>query len=141
PMPADSAQSIIERLPANRKVGDAAEWCSMFATGTEARVTLASNDAAKDLSWFAHSTLRVSEPTDAEFLASSSGSLRVWLNGRLMHERGEPQSFRADSDRFAAMLAEGDNEVVVMVGRSAVPAELHLRFRRKSATAQHERLT
>jgi putative heme-binding domain-containing protein len=140
PLPADSAQSIIERLQANRTAGDAADWRSTFATGPEARVTLAPKNAAQAGSWLAQSTLRISEPTDVEFLASSSGSLRVWLNRRLVHERLEPQSFRADSDRFAATLAEGDNQVAVLVGQSAVPAEIHLRFRRKSATAQHERL-
>jgi putative heme-binding domain-containing protein len=88
----------------------------------------------------AHSVLRVNEPTDVEFLGSSSGSLRVWLNGKSVHVRAEPQSFRIDSDRFAATLAKGDNRLAVMVAGSAAPVEFHLRLRRKSATAQHERL-
>jgi putative heme-binding domain-containing protein len=46
-----------------------------------------------------------------------------------------------DSDRFAATLAVGDNRLLVRVGPSAGAVEFHLRFRRKSSTAEHERLT
>ena len=50
-----------------------------------------------------------------------------------------PQTFRVDSDRFAATFAKGDNRLVVQVGSTKEPVEFHLRFRRKSATAEHER--
>jgi putative heme-binding domain-containing protein len=47
---------------------------------------------------------------------------------------------RNDSDRFATTLAKGDNRIHVTVGSTKEPVEFHLRFRRKSATAKHERL-
>ncbi len=133
PLPVESAESIIERLQDS-------ERRTLFATGAEGRLVLASKNSAEGVSWAAQSRVRASEPMDMEFLASSSGSLRVWLNGKSVYERAEPQSFRTDSDRFAATLAKGDNRLVVMVARSAAPVEFHLRLRRKSATAQHERL-
>jgi putative heme-binding domain-containing protein len=82
----------------------------------------------------------VAEPAEIQLLASSSGSLQVWLNGKSIHERRELQAFRIDSDRFAATLAKGDNRLVVQIGSTKEPVEFHLRFRRKSAIAEHERL-
>jgi putative heme-binding domain-containing protein len=82
----------------------------------------------------------VDEATEVQFLGSSTGSLHVFLNDKQIYERKEPQTFRADSDRFAATLAKGENRIHVNVGSTKEPVELHLRFRRKSATAEHERL-
>jgi putative heme-binding domain-containing protein len=132
-LPAKSATSIVDRLRDS-------ERRTQFATGAEGRLVLAPRNAAQDGAWVAQSVVRVNEPADVEFLSSSSGSLRVWLNGKSVHERAETQSFRIDSDQFGGKLTEGDNRLVVMVDRSAAPVEFHLRLRRKSATAQHERL-
>ena len=74
-------------------------------------------------------------------MGSSSGGLEVWLNGKSLFRRDEPRPFRIASDRFAATLATGDNRLAVAVKPSAPAAECHLRFRKKSATAGHERLT
>src|SRR5262249_27360602 len=43
--------------------------------------------------------------------------------------------------RFAGELAKGDNRLLVQVGASGAAAEFNLTFRRKSATAAHEKLT
>ncbi len=108
----------------------------VIATGTEARVML-----AKDGVWAAATYVAVAEPAEVEFLASSTGSLRVLLNGKQIHRRDQPRSFQIDSDRFAGQLVKGVNRLVVETGPGKAGVEFHLRFRRKSSSADHERLT
>jgi putative membrane-bound dehydrogenase-like protein len=138
---ASDAPPIIERFASARKAGDLPDWRTLFATGTESRVRLGPKDSAKDELWFAYTDVAVPEATDVEVLASSSGSLHVWLNGQALHRRDQPRNFQIDSDRFAGTLAEGVNRLLVQVGPSKAVVEFHLRFRRKSAKVEHERLT
>jgi putative membrane-bound dehydrogenase-like protein len=154
PLSAQVTPQIIERFASVRHAGEATDWRIRFSTGTEARVQLAAKDPAKDGPWFAYTEVAVPEPTAVEFLASSRGSLQVWLNGRSLHRREQARDFQIDSDRFAGTLAKGTNRLLVQVGPRLRPSargaegqgrgpavEFHLRFRRKSATAEHERLT
>jgi putative membrane-bound dehydrogenase-like protein len=141
PLSAEVAPRIIERFASLRQEDDTSDWRTRFASGTESRVMLASKDAAKDAVWLAFTEVIVPEPTAVEFRASSRGSLQVWLNGRSMHRRDQAQNFQIDSDRFAGTLAKGVNRLLVQVGPSRAAVEFHLRFRRKSTTAEHERLT
>jgi putative heme-binding domain-containing protein len=134
PVPPQVAPQIVER-------GAPTGGRTQLATGAEARVPLAPKGATKDAVWFASTEVVVPEPAAVEFLASSTGSLQVWLNGRSLHRRDQARSFQADSDRFAGVLAPGANRLLVQVGPSGAGVEFHLRFRRKSATAEHERLT
>jgi putative heme-binding domain-containing protein len=140
PLSAQAAPPTVERFAAIGPAGDTAGWRTLFAAGTEAHVRLA-KDSAKDALWLAYTDVAVPEATAVEFLASSGGSLRVWLNGRPLHRRDQVRNFRIDSDRFSGTLARGTNRLLVQVGAAGAPAEFHLRFRRKSATAAHERLT
>jgi putative heme-binding domain-containing protein len=140
PLPARDAPPVIERLATTGAAGDTAGWGTLFATGTEARVRLAPKDSAKEALWFAFTDVIVPEPTPVEFLASSTAGLQVWLNGQSLHRRDQARNFQIDSDRFAGTLAKGANRLLVQVGSSGVAVEFHLRFRRKSATAEHERL-
>jgi putative heme-binding domain-containing protein len=115
---------------------------TQFAAGTEGRIAISTKEADHG-AWFqARTDLDVSDQTDVEFLASSSGSLQVSLQGKSIYDREQSQSFRVDSDRFSATLAKGNNTLVVsmQVGTTKSPVEFHLRFRRKSAIAGHERL-
>src|SRR5262249_1286845 len=82
----------------------------------------------------------VPEATAVEFLASSSGSLQVWLNGTSLHRRDQSRKYQVDSDRFAGTLVKGGNRLLVRVGPAGA-AEVHLPFRRKRTRADHERLT
>jgi len=84
----------------------------------------------------------VSQAGRAEFRLSSSGTLDVWLNGKLVHHRAEPGRYATDSDRCEVDLESGLNRLVAQVGQATTeaPTELHARFRRKSATERHERL-
>ena len=140
PRPASEAPAIVESLAVIDTKGAPTHWRTENATGVEARIALAPKDSSAGVAWLAYADLSVAEPADVQLLASSSGSLQVWLNGNSIHERKDSQTFRIDSDRFAATLAQGDNRLVVQVGSTKEPVEFHLRFRRKSATAEHERL-
>lgn len=138
PMTAQAALANVLQLASSGSAIDTADWPELSATGTEARVLLSPKQPAKDDMWLAITKVAVSESTAVEFLGSTSGSFEVWLNGKSLYRRDEPRTFRIDSDRFSATLAKGNNPLIVAV-KSA--AEFHLRFRKKSATADHERLT
>jgi putative membrane-bound dehydrogenase-like protein len=113
-----------------------------FAAGTEGRIAIAAKGIENGRWLQAWTDIDVSEQTGVEFLASSSGSLQVALNGKSIHHREKPQNFRVDSDRFSATLVKGNNHLVVSIGVESPesPVEFHLRFRRRSAIAEHERL-
>ena len=113
----------------------------MFAVGTESRLLLAPKEAGKDVLWFAFTDVAVPGPTAVEFLASSRGALRVWLNGKSLFQRDLPRAYQIDSDRFAAELSKGNNRLLVQTSSTNAAAEFHLHFRRKSAKATHEKLT
>jgi putative heme-binding domain-containing protein len=68
--------------------------------------------------------------------------MQVSLNGKSIYDREKAQSFRIDSDRASASLTSGVNHLAVRVagGSADSPVEFHLRFRRKSDLAEHERL-
>ena len=101
---------------------------------------LAIKEVPKDSSWYAVSDVEVPSDTPVEFLASSRGDLEVWLNGKSVHRRESARTFQLDSDRFDGVLQKGANRLLVRTGTATGTAEFHLRFRRKSAKAEHERL-
>jgi putative membrane-bound dehydrogenase-like protein len=141
PLPAHAAPQVIERRARIGPTDDTAGWRTLFATGPEACVRLTAKDSAQDPLWFASADVAVPEPVPVEFLASSTGGFQVWLNGQSLYRRDQARKFQVDSDRFAGALALGANRLLVQVGPSAAPVEFHLRFRRKGATVEHERLT
>jgi putative membrane-bound dehydrogenase-like protein len=128
-------------------IAHAANWDSiglsadrtLFARGPEGRLVLAPKSEAKDV-WLAFTDMAMPAPTAVEFLASSNSTLRVWLNGKKTYERADPRAFQLDSDRFAANLNQGPNRVLVETTGRAGAVEFHLRFRRKSERATHEKL-
>jgi len=138
PVPEQAGPRIIEQFAALGQSSATPGWRTLFATGTEARVLPAPKDAGKDALWFAYTDVDVPEPTAIEFLASSKGSLQVWLNGQSLYRRNQARKYQIDSDRFSGTFARGRNRLLVQVGPAG---EFHLRFRRKSATVEHERLT
>jgi putative membrane-bound dehydrogenase-like protein len=140
PVPAQDVPAVIEHFAPPGSPDRPSEWQPTFATGTEARVSLGTL-AAKNALFLAYTDVAVSEPSAVEFLASSSGSLQVWLNGGSLYRRDQPRNFQIDSDRFPGTLVPGINRLFVQVGPAEAANAFHLRFRRKSATAAHERLT
>jgi putative membrane-bound dehydrogenase-like protein len=140
-VPAANAQLLVERSSRPNQELNRAEWQARFATGTEGRLSLAPRDGPKDGVWFAVAEVAVAEPTAIEFLGSSTGSLQVWVDGKSLHRRESPRNFQLDSDRFAGQLEKGVHRLLVQVGPAPGGVEFHLRFRRKSASAEHEKLT
>jgi putative membrane-bound dehydrogenase-like protein len=141
PLPIEAKRKTIEGHAAIGRTPDLAGWRTLFATGAEARLTLASADAAKDSLWFASTDVNAAAEMPVEFLASSRGSLEIWLNGRSLYRRTQARPFQIDSDRFTGTLDKGANRILVQTGSSDAAVEFHLRFRRKSAKEDHERLT
>ena len=82
----------------------------------------------------------LSEPTTALFLASTNGRLRVWADGKLIHQCSENQPFQPDSDRFQTDLGKGSHRLTLELASAASSTEFHLRFRRKSSSLEHEQL-
>jgi len=113
-------------------------WRTVVAIGIDSRVNFGSaNDGSVRIGL---SEFLVSEGSRAEFRCSSSGTLDVWLNGKQVRRRSQPGNYATDSDRFEADLEPGLNRLVAQVATLG-PAEVHARFRRKSATERHERLS
>jgi putative heme-binding domain-containing protein len=83
----------------------------------------------------------VDEPADVEFLASSNGTLAVWVNDQAVFQRDKPAQFQPDSDRFPAQFEAGLSGLLVRVTTDGEKPQAQLRFRRRSSKAEHERLS
>jgi len=138
PLSSKEAASLIEQVTA---VGlDSPRWPERVQTAGDLRVRPAADKAKEGDVWLALTDVIVTEPTAAQVLAAGNGTLHVWLNGRLVHERKEARPYQPDSDRFSVSFVKGANRLVVQVAAAKAP-EFSLRFRRQSAKVEHERLT
>lgn len=115
-------------------------WQPVFGMDLETRIRLILNKKVEGM-WLAWSELTVPEKTDVQFLAGCSASMRVYLNGKQIHRRDDGQPYRVDSDRFDATLEKGLNRILIHFPSPKTDVDFHLRFRRKSSTAVHEKLT
>jgi len=144
PMPAKVAAELAghlaagESLPTGEK--PAAGWRTVLSTGIEARVQLGPV-TGNDNDWLGFSEIAVGEPTRVEFFTTSTGLATVWVNGKQVYQRDRPVVAGPYPDRFEATLTKGRNRVVVRLAGAKGAGEFQLRLRRKSATADHERLT
>jgi putative heme-binding domain-containing protein len=113
----------------------------LIASGGDSRVDINSEKGVQPGSqWLAYSDVLVAEPTRIQCLASSSGTLQVWLNGRSVYQREKPGEFQPDGDRFEAQLERGMNRLYIHVASLNAASPFHMRFRRLSSSAEHERL-
>jgi putative membrane-bound dehydrogenase-like protein len=146
PLPPETAASLVARSgpsvqPFEPPTGNAGRWQTLFATGTEARLKVKSDELSKAGSVrMGYTDFTLSESTTALFLASSNGKLRVWADGRNIYQRAESQPFQPDSDRFQTDLAKGSHRLTLELASASSLAEFHLRFRRKSSSVEHEQL-
>jgi len=137
PLDRQAAHAALERLS---RPGAPIEGRAVAAAGPDSSLTLSpAGETGEGAVYLAVSDLRFAEPAKVQFLASSNGSLRAWINGRLAYRRDGTGAFRADSDRFDADLEAGPARVVLEVSARR-PTQLHARFRLRSAKADHERL-
>jgi putative membrane-bound dehydrogenase-like protein len=147
PVDRDSAKALVKAFAwpvsgASEPLPAGPERHAMFAAGADARVSLEAGKALADGQvWLAHSRLWVDGSTPVQFLASSNGTLNVWLNGRRIHQRKEVRPYQPESDRFDATLDKGLNIVLVETSAQRANSQFHVSFRRKTSTAEHERLT
>ena len=138
PLPGKTASSIIERW-AN---GAAAEesWQIIFAKGSEGRVHIPAQKKG-DMVWLAHTSFNLSKSANIQFLGTANGGLQIWIDGKSVYKRDQARSFVPDSERFEAALAKGGHRLLVAITGPQELAVFHLRFRAKSSSADHERLT
>jgi putative heme-binding domain-containing protein len=116
---------------------DPAQWKSQVAASPDARVSPAGKSPGV---WLATADFDVAQSGPVQLLASASGKFQVWLNGQFIYRRDESRAFQPDSDRLEAELAAGRNRLVLQLESAADAAAFHVRFRRKSAAADSERL-
>jgi hypothetical protein len=64
---------------------------------------------------FAYRTLRSNKARKVTILTGSDDTMRVWVNGELAVNQPELRAALPDSDRTAAKLVAGDNEILVEV--------------------------
>jgi putative heme-binding domain-containing protein len=146
PVPAAEAAGLAARRAGARSGDDDPKDSArpvVFAVGVEARVTPGRPQAAPaaDAVWTAYVDLFAAEAAPVQFLAGAGGGLRVWLNGNSVFRRDQARAFAPDSDRFDGALAAGWNRVLVQIAAAKAEPTFHLRFRRRSTSAEHEKLT
>jgi putative heme-binding domain-containing protein len=144
PLAADAAAEQAARLTAGQALptgkDPSAGWKLQLSAGIDVRVQLGRVPNA-DNTWLAYSEVAASEPAPVELLTASSGLETIWLNGKEVFQRRRPSAIGPYPDRFEANLTQGVNRVLVRLTGVKGPAEFQLRLRRKSATADQERLT
>jgi putative heme-binding domain-containing protein len=111
-------------------------WKPINRADAEGRIELGNNGEQ-----VAVAEVIVPEPTQVEFLAAASGAIQVRLNDATIHEGEKPARYQADSLRFKGELQGGRNRLHVRISAADGPTQFHLRFRRISSSAEHERLT
>src|SRR5262249_55226914 len=68
------------------------------------------------------------ESQKAQMLVGSDDTVRVWLNGALVHEFSTPRSAKPDEDHVAVQLKEGWNMILVKVVNRDFDHGFYLRF-------------
>ena len=127
--------------PSSRRPGTPARWQTLFATGTEARLRVQDGAGPKPGSVCLGATdFTLPEPATVQLLASSNGTLRIWADGKLVHQRSEARPFQPDSDRVRGRPRRGPAPPRRRGRLRPAPPEFHLRFRRKGSSLEHERL-
>ena len=129
------------------KVSDDTPIAAVIAEGTPATLSL-NKSGNKDADsegiasvWIAWTSIHVDSATNIEILTSATGRLTLWLNGDQIHSRKKSGRFQSDSDRFPISVESGMSLLVARVeSGSQSSSRFHLRFRRRSSKAEHERL-
>jgi putative membrane-bound dehydrogenase-like protein len=142
PLPGDGAEWVTkvvsgQSLPTGKERSTG--WRIALSAGTDSRVRL--GPGKPDGAWLAYCELRVADAAKVEFFTTAPAAQTVWLNGQVVYRRDRPGVPGPYPERFAAALAQGENRLLVRLTGVQGAGEFQLRFRRKTATAAHERLT
>jgi putative membrane-bound dehydrogenase-like protein len=142
PLPGDGTD-LLTKLAAGQSLPTGKEpapgWHVVLPAGTEARVRL--GPAKSEGTWLAHAEVVAADAAKVEFFTTASAPATVWLNGKVVYQRDRPGVPGPSPERFEAALAKGENRLLVRLTGVKGAGEFQLRFRRKGATADHERLT
>jgi putative membrane-bound dehydrogenase-like protein len=142
PMSLDTAAEQTQKIGNGRMLPvtarSAGDWRSLLATGSDARAAPGTSTKTAG-TWLACCEISASGPV--EFFTSGSGIATIYVDGRPLYQRDKPGDPGASPDRFDGTLGKFGSRVLVKLTVSDGPAEFQLRFRRKSAAADHERLT
>jgi putative membrane-bound dehydrogenase-like protein len=125
------SESLVSRQGRQTLIGD----------GIEALVQLKPLPAESGKVLLLQTNVSVSENCVVEFLGCSSTGMHIDLNGRRVHQRDGARHFVPDAEHFDAELGKGRNRIVVTLSGVERGMQFHLRFRRKSSAAEHEKLT
>jgi putative heme-binding domain-containing protein len=143
PIPPETAATLVARVgrPSAQPAEDISRWRTLFATGMEGLARMQDGgDPPPGSVCLGVSDFALPEAATAQLLASSNGTLRVWADGKLVHQQTEAQPFQPDSDRVPVELGPGPHRLAVEVASAPSPPEFHLRFRRKGLSLEHEQL-
>ena len=110
----------------------------------EAKVRLGPKTDAPGSVWLGFSEVALPGEVAVEFFTASSGLETIWLNDKVVFQREKPGIIGPYPDRFEATLAKGTTRILIRfpgaAGSQKGAAEFQLRFRRRSASLDHERL-
>jgi putative heme-binding domain-containing protein len=142
PMSGDGAD-LVTKLAAGQALPTGKEpatgWHVALSIGTDGRVRLGGDKS--DVTWLASTELLAADAAKVEFFTTATAPQTVWLNGQVVYRRDRPGVPGPYPERFEATLAKGENRLLVQLSGVKGAGEFQMRFRRKSATAEHERLT
>jgi len=142
-LPEDVAKGLVAQLTqgeaALQRRLNGGETGTQIADAADASIQFEGSSDSSSV-WLAWTIVRMTEQTEIEILTSATGGLNVWLDKQRVYERPNPGVFRPDSDRFSSTVAAGTRLIVAEVRAGGKAASFHLRFRRRSSKAEHERL-
>ncbi len=142
PVKPDVTAELVKQLNAGRSLPTGKEpapgWRIVPGAGIDSRARL--GIASPGEAWLAYGDASVAEAGTVDFFAAGPGLITVWLNGKEVHRRQRPGVVGPYPDRFETALVKGRNTVLVQVTGAQGDVDLQLRFRRKSATPERERL-
>ena len=115
---------------------------TQIATGTDAAVVMDLKcDAIGKPVWLAVAHLESPLKSDVECFASSNATLQIWLNANSVYRRDTVTEYRENEDQFQVLLPNKTSQLVVRMDGAKDGPRFHVRFRRKSSKAEHERLS
>src|SRR5262249_33729382 len=141
PVTAEAARDLAAKLATGDGLPSGKDavpgWRLVLSTSMDSRVSLGTGTEAANV-WIGYTEIAAGEPALVEFSATGSGTMTVWLNGKVAYLRDRAMT---SAERFEAALEKGRNRLVVQLARAKGKSEFQLRCRRKGATTDHERLT
>jgi WD40 repeat protein/Flp pilus assembly protein TadD len=91
-------------------------------------------DRAEHISAYALAYVYTGAPRPVRLLIGSDDTVRVWLNGELVHEHLEPRAAIPEQDQVSVKLRAGKNTLLVKVGNSIFDHRFYLRIGPETAT-------